>query len=69
MKYNWIGLLMNHNRRQKMTIEEYNIKQLEKEGMFIKVLSIRKTFIGKRVTICSLGAFELEYYERHEKQR
>ena len=56
-----------------MTIEEYNIKQLEKqlsekEGRLIKVLSIRNTFIGKRVTICSLGAFELEYYERYEKK-
>lgn len=57
-----------------MTVEEYNIKRLEKElsekeGMPIKVLSIRKIFIGKRVTICSLGAFELEYYERYEKKR
>ena len=57
-----------------MTIEEYNIKQLEKElsekeGRLVKVLSIRKTFTGKHVTICSLGAFELEYYERHEKRK
>ena len=57
-----------------MTFEEYKIKQLEKElsekeGRLIKVLSIRKTFIGKRVTICSLGVFELEYYERCEKKR
>ena len=56
-----------------MTIEEYDIKQLEKElsekeGMPIKVLSIRKTFIGKHVTICSLGSFKLEYYERYEKK-
>lgn len=51
-----------------MTFKEYNIKQLEKEfgekeEKLIKILSIRKPFIGKHVTICSLCDFELEYYE------
>lgn len=43
-----------------MTIEEYEIKQLEKElsekeGRLIKLLSVR----GKHITICSLETYLL----------
>lgn len=43
----------------KMTIEEYEIKQLEKElskkeGMLIKVLSVR----GKHISICTWETYQ-----------